>query len=192
MANTQEQSLGTITPVDGDYFRAVDDPGGTPISSNVTGTALKAYLKTYLDTLYYGKANVAYTTSYFSITSDTQPNVVTGLSLAVVSGGKYRFSALLLMSSVAAAGTKVALSGTATATSMEYRIEFLGTAYNMLYGNALNQAKGETATHYMVRIEGYINVNAGGTLIVQASQNASNENTTTVFTGSWFEVDRIG
>ena len=74
MADTQEQSLGTITPVDGDYFRAVDDPGGTPISSNVTGTALKAYLKAYFDTLYFDiatppKCSVYVTTDFNTTTS---------------------------------------------------------------------------------------------------------------------------
>ena len=78
MADTQEQSLSTITPVDGDYFRAVDDPGGSAKSANVTGTALKAFLKGYFDTLYYGLANMAFTTSDFSKTSDTTLANVTG------------------------------------------------------------------------------------------------------------------
>lgn len=192
MADTQEQSLGTITPVDGDYFRAVDDPGGTPVSSNVTGTALKEYLKTYNDTLYYGVANVKYVTTDFSSASDTTLNDITGLSYTVVSGGIYRFSAYLFIVNAAAGGTKVAISGTATATSIRYRVEFLGATYIMKSSTALNEAEGETADHRAVRIEGYINVNMGGTLTVQAAQNASNATATTVLIGSWFEVDKIG
>ncbi len=88
MADTQEQSLSTITPVDGDYFRAVDDPGGSPASANVTGTALKAYLKTYNDTLYYGTANVSYVSSNFSKTSDTKLANITGLTFTTASGGQ--------------------------------------------------------------------------------------------------------
>lgn len=97
MADTQEQGLATITPVDGDYFRAVDDPGGSPASANVTGTALKAYLKTYNDTLYYGIGNVSYTTSDFSKTSDTTLADVTGLSHTVASGALYKYDAYLYM-----------------------------------------------------------------------------------------------
>ena len=192
MADTQEQSLGTFTPVDGDYFRAVDDPGGTPISSNVTGTALKEYLKTYNDTLYYGAANVAYVASNFSVTSSTVLVDVTGLTYTVASGGIYRFSAYLFIVNAAAGGTKVAISGTATATLIRYRAEFLSETYVMKSSTALDEAEGETAAHMAVRIEGYINVNAGGTLTVQAAQNASNATATTVLTGSWFEVDKIG
>ena len=192
MADTQEQSLATITPVDGDYFRAVDDPGGTPISSNVTGTALKAYLKAYLDTLYYGAANVKYTTNNFSSTSDTTLNDITGLSHTVVSGGIYRFSAYLFIENAAEGGTQVAISGTATATSIIYRVEFLGATYVMKSSTALGGANGSTAAHMAVRIEGYINVNAGGTLTVQAAQNVSDATATTVLIGSWFEVDKIG
>ena len=191
MADTQEQSLATITPVDGDYFRAVDDPGGSPASANVTGTALKAYLKAYLDTLYYGAANVKYVTTDFSSASDTTLNDIPGLSHTVVSGGIYRFSAYLFIENAAEGGTRVAISGTATATSIRYRPEFLGATYEMTAATALNEAKGKTVDHKAVRIEGYINVNAGGTLTVQAAQNASNATATTVLTGSWFEVEDI-
>ena len=192
MADTQEQSLSKITPVDGDYFRAVDDPGGTPISSNVTGTALKEYLKAYLDTLYYGAANVKYVTTGFSSASDTTLNDITGLSYTVVSGGMYRFSAYLFIENDAAGGTKVAISGTATATLIRYRVEFLGVAYLMKSSTALDGMYGSTAAHQALRIEGYINVNAGGTLTVQAAQNVSDATATTVLIGSWFEVDKIG
>ena len=112
MADTQEQSLSEITPVDGDYFRAVDDPGGSPASSNVTGTVLKTYLKTYNDTLYYGTANVSYVSSDFSKTSDTTLANVTGLTFTTASGGKYRFRANLFLSCGASGGAKVASATT--------------------------------------------------------------------------------
>jgi hypothetical protein len=98
----------------------------------------------------------------------------------------------LFIENAAAGGTKVAISGTATAKSIRYRAEFLGATYKMSAATALNEAKGETADHKAVRIEGYINVNMGGTLTVQAAQNASNATATTVLTGSWYEVDKIG
>jgi hypothetical protein len=192
MADTQEQSLGTITPVDGDYFRAVDDPGGSPASSNVTGTALKAYLKTHNDTLYYGVANVAFTTANFDSTADTTLNNIPGLSHTLASGGKYRFKATLFVTNNSAGGTKVAISGTATATVVKYRARFYGAGgVNIGKATALDEAEGETAGHHLAEIDGYIEVNQGGTLTVQAAQNASNATATTVLTGSWIEVEDI-
>ena len=192
MADTQEQSLATITPVDGDYFRAVDDPGGSPASANVTGTALKAYLKTYNDTLYYGIGNVSYTTSDFSKTSDTTLANVTGLTYTVASGGKYRFQAMLFVTSGASGGVKVAMSGTCTATAMAGMVEMMGAQYEATQFTALNEAEGETAIDVGVRIDGYISVNQGGTLTVQFAQNASNGTASVVLAGSWFEVNKIG
>jgi len=194
MADTQEQGLATITPVDGDYFRAVDDPGGSPASANVTGTALKAYLKTYNDTLYYGIGNVSYTTSDFSKTSDTTLANVTGLTFTTASGGKYRFTAnLFTATALTPGGNKVSMSGTNTATLFRSRVEFYTTsAVSVFSSNALDEADGETAQHLLVRIDGYIDVNAGGTLTVQFAQNASNGTASVVKAGSWFEVNKIG
>ena len=192
MADTQEQSLSTITPVDGDYFRAVDDPGGSAASANVTGTALKAYLKTYNDTLYYGVANMAFTTSDFSKTSDATLADVTGLSHTVVSGGKYVFTAMLFTTSGATGGVKVAVSGTATATAIIGLVEMLGASYEGTQFTALNEAEGEAAIDYGVRIEGYITVNAGGTLTIQFAQQASNGTASVVKAGSWFKVVKVG
>ncbi len=192
MADTQEQSLGTITPVDGDYFRAVDDPGGSPASSNVTGTALKAYLKTYNDTLYYGVANMAYTTSDFSKTSDTTLADVTGLTHTLASGGKYIFQAMLFTTCGASGGVKVAMSGAATATLIIGQVEMMGAAYEATQFTALDEAEGETAQDVGVRIDGYITVNAGGTFTVKFAQNASNGTASVVKAGSWFKVMKVG
>lgn len=192
MADTQEQDFSTITPVDGDYFRAVDDPGGSPASANVTGTALKTYLKTYNDTLYYGTANVSYVSSDFSKTSDTTLANITGLTFTTASGGIYRFMARLFIST-GAGGSKVAISGTNTATDILYFTDFrTATVTEHALSTALDEAEGETATHIMILIEGYIDVNEGGTLTVQYAQNASSGTAATVLAGSWFEVDKIG
>ncbi len=193
MADTQEQSLSTITPVDGDYFRAVDDPGGSPASANVTGTALKAYLKNYNDTLYYGTANVSYVSSNFSKTSDTKLANITGLTFTTASGGKYRFHANLFLSCGASGGAKVAISGTNTATKIQYLISLrTATAFVGEVNTALGGDYGTTAAHVLGEIVGYIDVNEGGTLTVQFAQNASNGTASIVLAGSWFEVDKIG
>ena len=193
MADTQEQSLSTITPVDGDYFRAVDDPGGSPESANVTGTALKAYLKTYNDTLYYGTANVSYVSSNFSKTSDTTLANITGLTFTTASGGKYRFHANLFLSCAEPGGAKVAISGTNTATKIQYLISLrTATAFVGEVNTALGGDYGTTWAVVLGEIVGYIDVNEGGTLTVQFAQNASNGTASIVLAGSWFEVDKIG
>ena len=193
MADTQEQSLGTMTPVDGTYFRLVGDPGGTPDSSNATGTAVKAYLKTYNDTLYYGLANVSFVASAFAKTSDTTLADVTGLTFTTASGGKYRFKAFLFITNGASGGSKIAISGTNTATDIKYFTDFRTAAVTEhALSTALDEAEGETALHIAVIIDGFIHVNEGGTLTVQYAQNASNGTASKVLAGSWFEVDKIG
>jgi len=170
----------------------VDDPGGSPESANVTGTALKAYLKTYNDTLYYGVSNVSYVTSDFSVTSKTTLANVTGLTYTVASGGKYKFTAMLFTTCGASGGVKVAMSGSATATAIIGMVEMMGGAYKATQFTALNEAEGETAVDVGVRIDGYITVNAGGTLTVQFAQNASNGTASVVKAGSWFKVEKVG
>ena len=193
MADTQDHSLSTIPPVDGDYFRAVDDPGGSPESANVTGTALKAYLKTYNDTLYYGTANVSYVSSNFSKTSDTTLANITGLTFTTASGGKYRFHANLFLSCGASGGAKVAISGTNTATKIQYLISLrTETAFVGEVNTALGGDYGTNWAAVLGEIVGYIDVNEGGTLTVQFAQNASNGTPSRVLEGSWFEVDKIG
>ena len=191
MADTQEQLLGTMTPVDGTYFRLVGDPGGTPDSSNATGTAVKAYLKTYNDTLYYGLANVTYVASDFANTSDTTLADITGLTFTTASGGWYRFRANLFLTCPAGGG-KVAISGTNTATTINYLVSLrTATAFVGEVNTALDGDYGTTAAHVLGEINGYIHVNEGGTLTVQFAQNASNGTASTVLAGSWFEVDKI-
>lgn len=193
MADTQEQALGTITPVDGDYFRAVDDPGGAPASSNVTGTALKAFLKTYFDTLYFGLSNVSYVTSDFSKTSNTTLADVTGLTYTVAAGGKYRFQSVLLVECPATPGGKFSVSGTCTATKINYEIVILLTGNtDSLQATALDTSLGVAAAWEIARIDGYIEVNAGGTLTIKFAQNVSNATASKVLTGSWLQVDKIG
>jgi hypothetical protein len=192
MADAKESTFGTITPVDGDYFRAVDDPGGSPVTANVTGTALKAYLKTYFDGLYSGTANIAYTTSDFSKTSNTTLANVTGLTHTLLASGKYIFKVLLQITCNASGGVKVAMSGTCTATTITGGVELLGPAHECTQFTALDEAEGETAKDYLVKVDGYIDVADAGTLTVKFAQNATFATASTVLAGSWFEVIKVG
>ena len=193
MANTKASAFSDITPVLGDKFIMIDDPGGSPANGLATGTAVLALLKASTDTYYYGTANVSYVSSNFTKTSDTTLANITGLTFTTVSGGKYRFRANLFLSCGSSGGAKVAISGTNTATKIQYLTSLrTATAWAGKVNTALNGDYGTTAAHVMAIIDGYIDVNEGGTLTVQFAQNASNGTPSIVLAGSWFEVDKIG
>lgn len=193
MANTKCSAFTSITPVLSDEIVVIDDPGGSPANARATGTAYLALFKASTDTYYYGTANVSYVSLNFSKTSDTTLANITGLTFTTASGGKYRFKANLFLSCGASGGAKVAISGTNTATKIQYLTSLrTTTAWVGEVNTALDGDYGTTAAHVMAIIDGYIDVNEGGTLTVQFAQNASNNTASIVLEGSWFEVDKIG
>jgi hypothetical protein len=131
-------------------------------------------------------------TSDFSKTSDTTLATITGLTANVVAGGLYKVRVFLNMVSNASGGTKIAMSGTCTVSDMRLRLIRFGDVATT-YGNisALDSASGETVVHRALLLEGYVLINAAGTLLVQGAQNASNASPTTFYTGSSMELERI-
>jgi hypothetical protein len=195
MANTKASAFTSITPVLADEFIMTDDPGGSPANARATGTAVLTLLKASTDTYYYGTANVSYVAADFSSTEDTTLTNITGLTFTTASGGVYRFKAMLFINCHASGGTKIAISGTNTATGILYHSKFITLVWansEDFLSTALDEAEGDTAQQTLVEIYGYIDVNEGGTLTVQFAQNASNGTASTVLAGSWFEVDKIG
>jgi hypothetical protein len=167
-------------------------------SSLVIGYVARGKTKTFLPTsdTWYLMDSVSsilrYVASDWAKTSDTTLADITGLSANVIAGGVYKVRVFLNMQTNASGGTKVALSGTATVTALRLRVViFKDTDHIVSNITALNTPVGETAVHRQIVLEGYVAVNAGGTLTVQAAQNASNASATTVYAGSTMKLERM-
>lgn len=119
---------------------------------------------------------------------------IAGMSVTVTAAGKYIFQAHVTGTSTANSGVKFAIGGTATATSISYTGKnYNGTTINAISstttkGNAVGAA---TAVFTNADIYGAIVVNAGGTLTVQAAQNAAHADTTSVYVNGSFRVTRV-
>lgn len=133
-------------------------------------------------------------TQFDATTNVTLANV-TNLTSTVIAGKTYAFRAVLHVTADAIGGIKVAIGGTATATAIVYETKIIANSTNVFAvtarQTALAGSNGVAAdTSYYVEIEGSIVVNAGGTLTVQAAQNASN-GTSSVLVGSTFIVQQF-
>ena len=162
------------------------------LCAGTTSTTLAADFTLSLNSSVYrgGRSRVS---TQFDKTGNTTLSDVTGLSVTVTAGSTYGLKGVLFLTSGSSGGVKVAIAGTATATSIVYD--------GLLFSNGTISAQtrvtslGSTvcaATAVLTtqcQIEGTITVNAGGTLTIQFAQNASNGTTSSVLVGSRFYVD---
>lgn len=125
--------------------------------------------------------------------TDTTLGNVTDLTVTVAASTKYFFRAQLNCTLDATDSGKYAIGGTATATSINYRVRRLGASLAVTsstlqtsLGSAVNAVA--TITDDDVVIEGDIVVNAGGTLTVQFAKVTDASADSTVAAGSKFEV----
>lgn len=130
--------------------------------------------------------------SAFAKTTDTTLANITGLTRNVEASRAYAFRAVLETTAAATGGVKFAVSGTATATSINYE----GILYN---GAAVVAQTRSTALDGVVCavtnataatcvIEGVIVVNAAGTLTIQFAQNASDGGASTVLINQYLQL----
>lgn len=134
------------------------------------------------------------TSAQFDKTSDTALANITGLSVNIVAKKTYEFTVELYTTSNVAGGVKVAIGGTATATTIIY--EGLTTNAGLTTqsrGAALGDTVGAVTavTAAKITIKGTIICNVGGTLTVQFAQNASNIVASSVLIGSTFLLNQI-
>ncbi len=133
--------------------------------------------------------NVRCTTQLDKTSNTTLANIV-GMSVNLGAGRKYGFHAKLFTTSTANGGLKVGLGGTATATSIiaEAKAWTTTTPNISAQVTALGAVAGATVATDSAEIWGEIVVNAAGTLTIQAAQNASHADTTSVKVGSWLQL----
>lgn len=158
------------------------DPGAT--ANIITSTGI-------------GGTQVSRCTTQIDATSGTTGTTltnVTGLTATVLAAGVYAFEAYITGVGTANSGMKLAIGGTATATTISYNgknnngVTVNANTTTTTLGNAVGAA---TAAFVDGAIKGTIVVNAAGTLTVQFAQNASHADTTSVFVNSHFKVTRI-
>lgn len=140
--------------------------------------------------------NYLVSTSDLTKTSDTTLATVPGLSLALTAGKTYSCFGHLRVSAGAAGGVKVRIATSDTLTGTF--TAFNGANYNGTTINARTSAANlttnigaATAVSTDIDLSGSIVVNAAGTIVVQAAQNASDAATTTIGQGSTFACLRV-
>jgi len=168
-----DQKLTALTadtsPSDSDIIYGVKDPGGTPLSRKLTWTTVKAFLKTYFDTLYGATTyKVVNSSRSYSAASGTQ-NIAHGLGKVPK---KVRITARTLISDgtdavVSSAG---AYDGTTQGCVWDVESDAAGT-HTALVGQD---------TTAIVRLPGY----AGDRQVAVATWDATNIILTWTKTGS--------
>lgn len=133
-------------------------------------------------------------TAQFDKTNTTLANI-TGLSRQVSAGKKYAFEAVLFIDANGTGGSKYALSGTCTVTTLLANIMLLDNSTDAYTINnrvtALDSAAGQAGTTAGICIiKGFIQPKTGGTLTVQFAQNAAS-GTSSILAGSYFQVKEI-
>lgn len=126
---------------------------------------------------------------------------ITGFSFPVIAAGVYRFRLVLpAITMTTNGGLKLAFKlTTATLTAVQLRVRSSTDtdntgAVSVSFATATDQATwvAQNAVVYTnIVVDGYIVVNAAGTVSVQAAQNASHADTTTISKGATVELTRL-
>ncbi len=153
-------------------------------SADAAAGAANAYIRNEAGEINRLSGLSAINTSSFAKTSDTTLANVTGLTRPVEAGRTYAFRAELDTTAAVTGGVKFAVSGTATATSINYSGVLIDgtTILANTRATALNTTvcASTTSTAGTCTIKGVVVINSGGTLTIQFAQNASDGSASTV------------
>lgn len=163
----------------------------SPSLTTGTGAEVLATSPTITDAIQNGNAQC---TTTLSAQTNTTLAAVTGMAVTVTTGGTYNFRVHLNGTAGASGGLKVAMGGTASmtssnATSWNWNGTTLNAVTNQTTWGSNNTAS--TTAYTDLVIEGGFVVQTGGTVTVQAAQNASNGTATTVLPESSLTVQRV-
>lgn len=132
-------------------------------------------------------------TAQFDKNNTTLENIPE-LFAEVESGKTYELRAKLFCLADETGGFKLALTGSATKTHLQYEVEVknFGTSEIQVSGSgSLNVVKsGEDIADMSITIEGLITVNAGGTLGIKFAQK-NESGVSSVLLGSTFEINEL-
>ena len=123
----------------------------------------------------------------------TGAGIYGSLTFNVEASKPYQFRAVLFVDADATGGWKVTMAGTATATAVRWHVLGFGVTAGLINNtqwSALGSgsaATGNGVTTYKIEIDGYLLVNAAGTLTVQFAQNSASA-TSYVKQGSFFTI----
>lgn len=168
------------------------DDGGTVADLDTAQTFSTKTLSACID------ADVKRCTGDVTFTSNTTLANVTGLTgFSLLAAGVYEFEVELQTNCSTNGGISVAFKYTTlTLTSIQlvsetFAASSLATARNTTTTDATKFIDNKTAAWIHIRLKGTLVVNAAGTLAVQAAQNTSHADTTTVYAGSTARFTRL-
>lgn len=140
------------------------------------------------------------TTQFDAVTGTTGATLtdivgLTGFTLGAAR--KYTFEINLSTVGTTNSGVKIGFAlTTATLASIEYNvIGYTATAVACSRGTTVTSGTtlfGATTATLSIRIVGTFTTTLAGTLSIQGAQNAAHADTTSVFTGSWARLQRVG
>lgn len=142
-----------------------------------------------------GGVQASYGTSATTVTSSTTLVNVTGLTATLIAGGVYEFYVHIPCTSDSAGGTKAAMGGTSTWTSINTTVQNnTAAAIAITTGTTATPGTsiaGSTATNIQVIAQGVVVCNAGGTLTAMFAQNVSDATSSVALANSFMLVTRI-
>jgi len=171
-------SITFVTPALADSTRAAQKTALSKVNSGYLADILLDGMKLPFGT--------QLTSAYTHPQSDTTL-ADTALSVTVVAGKSYRLVLDAYVTANASGGVKIDFAGgSATATAFEGNCDlYAGTTFSAsTRQTALNTGAGASAELTNIRCTAYLTVNAAGTVIIQAAQNASHASNSIVRAGS--------
>lgn len=136
----------------------------------------------------------AYATSTLTATSNTTLALIPGMTVTLLAGAVYDVELYITGTANASGGLKVALGGTATATSLSIDTWVYNSTAVAAQGVVTSLASNlvaNTGAFTTLFASGTIQVNAGGTLTVTAAQNVSFATASTFLVNSNIVLTRI-